>query len=70
MKTVRFHKIPFYYTIFRELIRYYTIFWKRKFGKKLALFLEARHDIISASEKVLNWGLSPHEDQTAEMVLI
>ena len=24
----------------------------------------------SASEKVLNWGFSPHEDQTAEMVLI
>ena len=26
--------------------------------------------VYSASEKVLNWGLGPHEDQTAEMVLI
>ena len=26
--------------------------------------------LCSASEKVLNWGLGPHEDQTAELVLI
>ena len=26
--------------------------------------------VCSASIKVLNWGLGPHEDQTAEMVLI
>ena len=31
-----------YYTIFRELIRYYTIFCKRNFFEKIAFFLKAR----------------------------
>ena len=44
--------------------------------KSLECFESCSHNtifikkIISACVKVLNWGLGPHEDQTAEMVLI
>ena len=45
-------------------------FYKHCLRFNLSILVNSLLFITSAFEKVLNWGLGPHEDQTAEMVLI